>query len=108
VLAEIRKLKDGNDQYIWQPGITGDRSDTILDIPFVLSEWAPDTISDQSYIGMLGDFSFYWIVDTLAFEVQRLVELYAETNQVGFIGRQEVDAMPVLPEAFVRLQASDS
>jgi predicted phage gp36 major capsid-like protein len=35
---------------------------------------------------MLGDFSHYWIADTLAFEVQRLVELYAEANQIGFIG----------------------
>lgn len=108
VLAEIRKLKDGNDQYIWRPGLSGDQEDTILDLPFVLSEFAPSTMTDESYIGLLGDFSYYWIVDTLAFEVQRLVELYAETNQVGFIGRQEVDAMPVLAEAFVRLQAEDT
>jgi hypothetical protein len=38
--------------------------------------------------------------------VQRLVELYAETNQVGFIGRAEVDGMPVLAEAFARLKCA--
>jgi HK97 family phage major capsid protein len=55
---------------------------------------------------MYADFSYYWIVDALDMEVQRLVELYAETNQVGFIGRLETDAMPVLEEAFVRLKTN--
>ncbi|MEV0586330.1 phage major capsid protein [Nonomuraea sp. NPDC050310] len=105
VLAEIRKLKTTDNQYIWQAGLAGDRPDTILDIPYVLSEWAPAAIADEAYVGMLGDFSNYWIVDTLAFDVQRLVELYAESNQIGFIGRQEIDAMPVLEEAFIRIQA---
>ena len=35
---------------------------------------------------------------------KRLVELYALTNQVGFIGRRELDAAPVLAEAFVRVK----
>jgi HK97 family phage major capsid protein len=108
VLGEVRKLKDANNVYIWQAGLASDRPDTILDIPYVLSEWAPSSITDESYIGMLGDFSHYWIADTLAFEVQRLVELYAEANQIGFIGRQEIDAMPVLEEPFIRLQAEAS
>lgn len=105
VLAEIRKLKSTDGVYIWQAGLASDRPDTILDIPYVLSEWVPNTIADEAYVGMLGDFSNYWIVDTLAFEVQRLVELYSEANQIGFIGRQEIDAMPVLEEAFIRIQA---
>ena len=37
-------------------------------------------------------------------QIQRLVELYAATNQVGFIGRMELDGMPVLEEAFVRVK----
>lgn len=100
----IRKLKDANNQYLWQPGLAGDRPDTIVDVPYVVSEFVPNTITDGNYVGMIADFSYYWVVDTLAFEVQRLVELYAESNQVGFIGRAEVDAMPVLEEAFVRIQ----
>lgn len=105
LIKNIRKLKDLNDQYLWLPGLAGDRPDTILDVPYVVSEFAPNTISDNSYVGMIGDFSFYWIVDALDLEIQRLAELYAETNQIGFIGRQEVDGMPVLEEPFVRLKA---
>ncbi len=106
VLREVRKLKNAEDQYIWQPGLSADRPDMILEIPYVMSEFAPNTFGDGDYLGMLGDFSFYWIVDALNFEVQRLVELYAEANQVGFIGRAETDGMPVLEEPFVRLQSA--
>lgn len=106
LIAIMRKLKDGDGNYLWVPGLAGGRPDTIIDIPFVTSEFAPNTISATSYVGMLADFSFYWIVDSLEFEIQRLVELYAEANQVGFIGRYEGDGMPVLEEAFVRLQVA--
>ena len=46
----------------------------------------------------------YHIVDALNMQVQRLTELYAESNQTGYIGRAEVDGMPVLEEAFARLK----
>lgn len=106
VLREVRKLKDANGQYLWQPGISGGRPDTILAMPYTVSEFAPNTFTDNEYLGILGDFSFYWYVDALDMEIQRLVELYAESNQVGFIGRFEGDGMPVLEEPFVRLQAN--
>ncbi|MEU6952077.1 phage major capsid protein [Streptomyces sp. NPDC045714] len=106
-IASVRKLKDGDGNYIWKAGLASDQGDRILDIPFITSEFAPSTFGDGDYVGMLGDFSYYWIAEALSFEVQRLNELYAESNQVGFIGRQEADGMPVLAEAFIRLQSND-
>ncbi len=106
-LKVIRKLKTTTDeQYIWQPGLAADRPDTILDVPYVVSEFVPNTFTDGLYGGMIGDFKNYWIAESLSLEIQRLVELYAETNQVGFIGRQELDGMPVLAEAFVRIKCA--
>ncbi|GGM14246.1 phage major capsid protein [Micromonospora yangpuensis] len=101
-VKRIRKLKDSEGVYIWRPGLATDRPDTILDLAFGMSEFAPNTYTAGQYVALLGDFSKYWIADALNMEVQRLVELYAETNQVGFIGRLETDGMPVLEEAFVR------
>ena len=46
----------------------------------------------------------YWIADSLNFTIKRLVELYAETSQVGYIGEMYTDGMPVLEEAFVRVK----
>jgi HK97 family phage major capsid protein len=103
-VKNIRKLKDGNGQYLWAPGLTGGTPDTILDMPYSVSEYVPATFTNGLYVGILGDFSQYWIVDALDMTVQRLVELYAETNQTGFIGRTEVDGAPVMAEAFVRVQ----
>jgi HK97 family phage major capsid protein len=53
---------------------------------------------------MFGDFSKVWIVDALDMTVQKLVELYAETNQTGYVARMEMDGMPVLAEAFARVK----
>jgi HK97 family phage major capsid protein len=103
-IRKTRQLKDGIGQYLWRSGIAGDKGDTILEVPFVMSEYAPNTFTTGLYVGMIGDFSNYWIADALPFRLQRLDELYAATNQVGFIGRKETDAMPVLAEAFARLK----
>jgi HK97 family phage major capsid protein len=104
VLAAIAKLKDGNGQYIWRESVRAGEPDRILNLPVAMSENAPNTMTTGLYVGMLADFSNYWIADALDMQVQRLTELYAETNQTGFIGRMESDGMPVLAEAFVRVK----
>ena len=99
----ITKLKDGDGQYLWRPSVREGEPDTVLGHPMDISEYAPNTFTTGLYVGLFGDMSFYWIADAMNMQMQRLNELYAETNQVGFIGRQEVDGMPVLGEAFARV-----
>ena len=103
-ITRIRKLKDGNGQYIWQPGLAQGTRNMILGKPYVVSEFCPNTFATGQYVGMYGDFSFYWIVDSLQMQIQVLKELYAESNQIGYIGRYEGDAQPVLEEAFCRIK----
>ena len=109
-IKQIRKLKDGDGQYVWSPmgGVSTVLSNsmpgTILGRPYYVSEFAPNTFTTGLYVGLYGDFAFYWIVDSLNLEVQVLNELYARTNQNGYIGRMETDAMPVLAEAFARVK----
>lgn len=100
----ITKLKDGDGQYLWRPSVREGEPDTVLGHPMDISEYAPSTFTTGLYVGLFGDMSFYWIADAMNMQMQRLAELYAETNQVGFIGRQEVDGMPVLGEAFARVK----
>ena len=99
----IDKLVDDNSQYIWQTSTQAGRPDTLLGIPVISSEYAPNTFTTGLYVGVIADFSNYMIADSLSITIQRLDELYAATNQVGFIGRLETDGMPVLEEAFVRV-----
>lgn len=104
-MAALLKVKSATDgQYVWRESVRVGEPDTLLGLPVFLSELVPATFTTGLYVGVLGDFSKYWIADALDMEIQRLDELYAETNQVGFIGRMESDGMPVLPEAFVRIK----
>jgi len=100
----LAKLVDGQSRYLWQPSIQLGQPDMLEGLPLFTSEYAPNTFTTGLYVGMLGDFSYYHTADALDFSMQRLNELYAETNQTGFIGRLETDGMPVLEEAFVRVQ----
>ena len=97
-------LKDGEGQYIWQQSVVIGDPDRILGFPVNLSENAPSTFSGSGYMAILGDYNEYWIADAYDMELQRLNELYAATNQVGFFIRLKVDGMPVKEEAFVRSQ----
>ena len=110
-LKQLMKLTDTNGQYLWvtagmtaQRGLGAGQPDVLLDCPVYLSEYAPSTFTTGLYVGVFGDFSKYWIADSLSMQFQRLVELYAATAQVGFIGRLETDGMPVLAEAFARVK----
>ena len=105
-IALLRDLSGGADtgQYLWYPSVRDGEPDRLLGLPMDVSEYAPNTFTSALYVGILGDFSNYWIADSLALEMQRLVELYAATNQVALIGRMESDGMPVLEEAFVRVK----
>lgn len=110
VLKAIRKIKTsatgqaGEFQYVWQPGLTSGAPDTILDCPYNVSEYAPGTITTGLYTALLGNFRYYRIAELPDVAIQRLTERYAETNEVGFIGRRWLDGAPVLEEAFARLK----
>jgi len=100
----------GTGQFLWQPGLQQGAPSMIMDYPYELSSSYPtgldgsDVYEDNALVATIGDFSYYWIVDSLFHEVQRLDELYAESNQVGFISRTETDGMPVKAEAFRHLK----
>lgn len=108
-ISKIRQLKDAQNQYLWNPaglggyGLVAGQPETLFGHPLLMSEYVPNTFTTGLYVGLFGDLSRYWIVDALDMQMQRLVELYATTNQTGFIGRLETDGMPVLEEAFTRL-----
>ncbi len=94
----IRKLKDGNGQYLWTPSITAGTPDTILTRPVLTSAFVP-TIEAGKKTVAFGDFSYYWVADRQGRAFKRLNELFAATGQVGFMATQRVDGKLILPEA---------
>lgn len=103
----IRKLKDKNDNYLWQPALTAGTPDTILGRPVYTSSYVP-TIVDGAKTIAFGDFSYYWIADRQGRIFKKLNELYAATDQTGFVATQRVDGKLVLPEAIKVLQQKAS
>lgn len=99
----VRKLKDQNGQYIWQPSVQLGAPDMILNRPVYTSQYMP-TLSAGNKIALFGDFSYYWIADRQGRTFKRLNELYAVNGQVGFLGSQRVDAKTILPEALTTLK----
>lgn len=103
----IRKLKDSQGQYLWQPSIQAGTPDTILNRPLYTSAYVPAIAAAAKTIAF-GDFSYYWVADRQGRVFKRLNELYAATGQVGFIATQRVDGKLILPEAVKVLQQKAS
>lgn len=99
----IRKLKDGQGQYLWQPSITAGTPDMILGRPVYTSSFIP-TIEAGAKTVAFGDFSYYWIADRQGRSFKKLNELFATNGQVGFLASQRVDGKLILPEAIKVLQ----
>ena len=97
-LKNLRKIKDSNGQYIWQPSISAGIPDTILNRPYVTSVYAPTPEAGNKVVAF-GDFSYYWIADRQGRSMKRLNELFAMNGQVGFLASQRVDGKLILPEA---------
>lgn len=99
----VRKLKDNNGQYIWQPALTAGAPDMILGRPYKTSVAAPEATTGNTAV-LFGDFKYYWIADRKSRTIRRLNELYAVNGQVAFLGTERLDGCLILPEAIKSLK----
>ena len=99
----IRKLKDGAGNYLWQPALTAGTPDTLIGRPVYTSSSVP-TMAAGAKVIAFGDFDYYWIADRQGRNFKKLSELYAATDQTGFVATQRVDGKLILPEAIKVLQ----
>lgn len=106
-IKTIRKLKDNNGNYLWQPALTAGTPDTILGRPVYTSSYVP-TIAAGAKTIAFGDFSYYWIADRAGRNFKKLSELYAANDQTGFVATQRVDGKLILPEAIKVLKMKAS
>ena len=94
----LRKLKDNNGSYIWQPSVQAGQPDMILNRPYHTSAYVPEVAAGAKVMAF-GDFSYYWIADRQGRSFKRLNELFAANGQVGFLASQRVDGKLILSEA---------
>lgn len=95
MLKLIKKLVDGNNRPLWQPGLTASFRDgaavdltasrpTILDHPYVINQDMPTPAASANTI-VFGDMNCFKVRNVAGgVTVQRLVERFADYMQVGF------------------------
>ena len=91
VLAELMKIKDNNEQYIWQPAVANAVAATIWGKPYVLNDDMPDIAAGASPV-VYGDLSKYRVRYVKGYTARRFNELLGEYLAVGFMGFGRVDA----------------
>ena len=97
-LAALRKLKDNNQAYIWQPSYQAGEPDRLCGYSIHTSAYCPTLEAGKSGIAF-GDFSYYNIGDRGVRSFQQLRELFAGNGMVGYVAKERVDGKLVLPEA---------
>lgn len=102
-IAAIRKLKDGNGVYLWQPSLQAGEPDKLLGYDLYTSPYVPQ-MEAGAFSLAFGDFKNYWIADRAGRTVQRLNELYSTNGQVGFVATERVDGKVILPEGIKLLK----
>lgn len=90
---------DAEGVFLWTPSLVAGEPSTLAGYPIVECVDMP-VVASGSYSIAFGDFKAgYTIVDRIQIEIQRLVEKYAEFNEIGFIGRKRVDGQVTNAEA---------
>jgi len=111
-LAAIRKLKDGNQAYIWQPSYQAGEPDRLCGYAVHTSAFCPEMPTaqptkaqgDKGFIAF-GDYSYYNIGDRGTRSIQELRELFAGNGMIAYVMKERVDGKLVLPEAVQILYA---
>ena len=106
-LAAIRKLKDNNGAYLWQPAYQAGEPDRLCGYSVLTSAYAPALEAGKPAIAF-GDYSYYNIGDRGVRSVQELRELFAGNGMIGYVAKERVDGKLVLPEAVQILKAGAS
>ena len=101
-LSSLRKLKDNNGAYIWQPSYQAGEPDRVLGYAVHTSAYAPEDAIAFS------DYKYYNIGDRGTRSFSELRELFAGNGMIGYVAKERVDGKLILPEAvqILKLKAS--
>lgn len=106
-ISAIRKLKDGNQAFLWQPSMKEGEADRLFGYSVMTSPYVP-TIEAGKPVIAFGDFKYYNIGDRGTRSFAELKELFAGNGMIGFVAKERVDGKLILPEAIKILKMKEA
>jgi len=98
-LKSVRKLKDGEGNYLWQPGLQAGEPDTLLGAPVAQTPWMP-AISAGNYSFIYGDLKRYALGERQRITMTVLREKYIEQLKIGYMAHIRVGGQAMIARAF--------
>ena len=92
VLKALKKMEDGESRPLFQPGLAYGAPDTILSYPYWINQDMASTLVASAKTVLFGDMANFWVRDVADIQMMRLVERYAEYNEVAFLAFARHDA----------------
>lgn len=90
-LKALRKMKDGDGNYIWQPAnVQTGAPSSLLGYSYSINQ-AMGSLATSTKSILFGAMNRYIVRRVKEFAIKRLVERYADFDQVGFIGFARYD-----------------
>lgn len=106
---DIEKLKDSSNRYLVSSLMSGSlaspETDMLRGKPILVDEFMPE-VASNAYPILFGDLSGYTIMDRVGLSIQRLSEIYAESNMTVFLARKRVGGMTLQPWRFRAMKIS--
>lgn len=106
----LSTLKDGGENYLWQPSIQAGRPNTFLGYALENQESVAEVPGDgsEAHVAAFGDFNAgYRVYDRKGVTLKRLEELYAEDGLIGFKVHFRVGGDVTNPAYLRRLRVPD-
>lgn len=104
---DIRKLKDGVGDYLWQKGIERGAPPSVLGYDFFMNESMP-AVGANTHPLIFGDFGLgYIIIDRVGMTIERVTDATTTgQNKVALFARRRLGGQVVAPWAFVAQKVS--
>ena len=91
-LKLLKEMVDGQNRPLWLPDVAGVAPSTILGKQYVIDQGIADIAKDAKFI-YFGDFNRFVVRRVAYMTLKRLVERYAEFDQVGFLAFHRFDCV---------------
>ena len=92
LVAELRRMKDGVQRFIFEPSLVAGEPERLFGKPLYTSPYMP-TLASGNIIALYGDFKDYYLIGERGQRIFKpLRELYAMSDQTGFLMLERVDA----------------